>query len=228
MSKKAQRIYEITELRAKKATEGDSQSMTVEGYAALFNRETTIEIPWAGISWREQIAPGAFSKSVSEGRVKALWNHDTGIILGAQENRSLNLREDNTGLWFEIKIPDTQAGRDAYTLIDGGFVRGMSFGFSVNKENVQEEKGKIPLRTIEDVTLYEVSATAFPAYPETSVASRDAESADPFIKVLMDKRAEQPAADPVVPYEDTPEFAKRYLYVLRRKEQMSAIAKLSR
>lgn len=225
MSKKATRIYEITDVRATKGKGDNASAMTVEGYAALFNRETIINIGWADISWREQIAPGAFQRSVDDGKVKALWNHDTGAVIGAQENKSLNLREDSTGLWFEIQIPDTQAGRDAFTLIDEGYVRGMSFGFSVNKETVKEEKGKLALRTIEDVTLYEISATAFPAYPETTVASREAEAKDPFIQELLNKKQKE---SELVPYEDTPEFAKRFMQVLKAKQQLAAIAKFNR
>jgi HK97 family phage prohead protease len=69
-------------------------------------------------------------------------------------------------------LPDTTTGRDVRELIRAGILSGVSFGFTVNKDSwavVNNEK----IRTLESVTLYEISPTANPAYPDTSVALRN-------------------------------------------------------
>lgn len=147
---------------------------TVAGYAAVFNSETDI-----GGAFREKIAPGAFSPSLN-GDVRALWNHDTGQVIGRTKAGTLRLNEDDHGLAVEIDLPDTQAGRDLRENMRLGNVDGMSFGFRVTKQE-WDETGAIPLRTIQEVELFEVSAVTFPAYEDTEIALRS----------LDDERAER-------------------------------------
>ena len=49
----------------------DDVTVSVEGYAAVFNQETVI-----GGRWREQIAPGAFRDAIGRDDVVFLVNHD--------------------------------------------------------------------------------------------------------------------------------------------------------
>lgn len=142
---------------------------TVAGYAAVFDSETDI-----GGMFREKIAPGAFSPSLN-GDVRALWNHDTNHVLGRTKAGTLRLSEDDKGLAVEIDLPDTQAARDLRENMRLGNVDGMSFGFRVTKQE-WDESGDIPLRTIQEVELFEVSAVTFPAYEDTELALRSLES----------------------------------------------------
>ena len=58
-------------------------------------------------------------------------SHDTSIVLGSTRAGTLKLTEDERGLLVEASLPDTQAGRDAATLIKRGDVTGFSFSFRV-------------------------------------------------------------------------------------------------
>lgn len=154
-----------TELRA--AVDG-SGKRTIAGYAAVFNRLSVVL--WG---FREEIAPGAFAASL-QNDVRALWNHDTGQVLGRTVNGSLRLEEDGTGLVFELSLPDTQMGRDAYTLIERGDVSQMSFGFRMLPDGEQwriDDAGQY-IRRLTAVDLLEVSPVTFPAYTDTSVGVR--------------------------------------------------------
>jgi HK97 family phage prohead protease len=142
-----------------------ADGQTVAGYAAIFNSETDI-----GGMFREKIAPGAFKPSLT-GDVRALWNHDSSHVLGRTKAGTLRLSEDDRGLAVEIDLPDTQAGRDLRENMRLGNVDGMSFGFRVTKQE-WDESGDIPLRTINEVELFEVSAVTFPAYEDTELALR--------------------------------------------------------
>lgn len=138
---------------------------TIAGYAAVFNSTADI-----GDSFREVIAPGAFSGSLNAD-VRALIDHDSGRVIGRTTAGTLRLREDANGLAVEIDLPDTTDGRDLATLIERGDVSGMSFGFVVTKQ-MWDETGPTPTRTIQAVDLREVSVVAFPAYDDTSIALR--------------------------------------------------------
>jgi HK97 family phage prohead protease len=148
----------------------DGDKKTAAGYAALFNSQTDI-----GGYFREQIAPGAFAEAI-KGDVRALIDHDTGRVIGRTAAGTLRLTEDATGLAAEIDLPDTTDGRDLAVQLERGDITGMSFGFRVTHDE-WDETGDTPLRTIHKLELLEVSAVAFPAYPDTSLAMRSLEAA---------------------------------------------------
>lgn len=147
------------------------EKRTLTGYAAVYNSDTRI-----GDYFIERIAPGAFDKSIRDGDVRALIDHDTGRVIGRSKSGTLRLASDSRGLKVEIDVPDTADGRDLMTLVERGDVGGMSFGFRVTKQH-WDESGDMPVRTIQEVELFEVSAVAFPAYEDTTLAKRTLESA---------------------------------------------------
>ena len=142
---------------------------TLKGYAAVFNSDTTI-----GDFFIERIDPAAFNGAIGAD-VRALVDHDTGRVIGRTKAGTLRLEIDNRGLKVEIDVPDTADGRDLWTLVERGDVSGMSFGFRVTKQE-WDETGDMPVRTILEVELFEVSAVAFPAYDNTAIAVRSLEA----------------------------------------------------
>lgn len=154
-----------------RAVTTDEGTRTATGYAALFNTKTDI-----GGYWTETIAPGAFTKSLQERDVVALHSHDRGRVVGRTGAGTLTLREDERGLAFENPLPDTTDGRDLAVQIDRKDIPGMSFGFSARKEQWDETVDP-PHRTILEAALYEITYTASPAYPDTTVGLRSLEHA---------------------------------------------------
>ena len=137
---------------------------TLTGYAAVFNQEARIT------DFVEVIAPGAFAKSLADGRdILALADHDTRAVLGRTRSGTLALHEDSHGLAFTLTLPDTQHGRDLAELARRGDLGGMSFGFTA-----QDEVWHGSRRELREVELHEVSVVqAHPAYPETTVSLRN-------------------------------------------------------
>lgn len=181
-------IYQPPELR----DDGDG---VVNGYAAMYNRETVI----MGL-WREQIAPGAFRSALDgEDDVRALFNHDPSILLGRTKSRTLRLSEDANGLKYEIDLPATQDARDVRELIKRGDVSGSSFGFRINDEEWDDtptKNGQLPLVTIRSVELFDVSPVTFPAYPQTSVTARSrGEQLAEQVKAFQRRMAETSVRD---------------------------------
>lgn len=151
-------------------TRASDDKRTLSGYAAVFNSDTAI-----GDYFVERVAPGAFAETIS-GDIRALVDHDWGRVIGRTKSGTLRLSEDAKGLRVEVDVPNTTDGNDLWELVERGDVSGMSFGFRVTKQS-WDETGDTPVRTIEAVELYEVSAVAFPAYDDTSIGKRDLEAA---------------------------------------------------
>ncbi|MER9623996.1 HK97 family phage prohead protease [Mesorhizobium sp. M0222] len=160
---------------------------TLIGYAAVWNSDTTI-----GDYFIERIAPGAFSKAIG-GDILALYDHDMGRVLGRTRSKTLRLAEDSHGLKVEIDVPDTSDGNDLWILVERGDVAGMSFAFRATKQE-WDDTGDLPKRTVLEAELYEVTATANPAYPDTTLAARSLEAARNELDQAR-KDAEKRAAD---------------------------------
>ena len=69
-------IRQIRSVASEFNTREDGEALSIEGYFAVFNSTYNI---MPGMS--ESVAPGAFTDTVS-GDVRALINHDTGLVLG--------------------------------------------------------------------------------------------------------------------------------------------------
>ena len=162
------RYFKAREIRAE-AKEGSAG--TISGYAIVFD-ELSEELGFY-TTFREKIRRGAFADSMN-GDVYAFWSHDSSVVLGRTTNKTLRLKEDAHGVGFELDLPDTTAGRDAFALIKRGDVSGMSFGFMVETEewDYGTDDNEDRIRTIVKGKLFEVSPTAFPAYPQTEVDTR--------------------------------------------------------
>lgn len=145
----------------------------LSGYFAVFNSPYEV---FAG--WVETIAPGAFARYLAEGGgTKALWNHDTDIVLGNTAPGTLTLREDEIGLSGEIEInnADTDA-LNAYARVARGDVEGCSIGFDIARQDEWwDDEGVYHTRILEVDPLYEVSPCTFPAYSATSIEARSME-----------------------------------------------------
>ncbi len=166
--KKEVRILKIAELRVRRDADNP---VKIEGYAAVFDRDSE------NMGFIERIAPGAFKNALKKSDVRALFNHDSNIILGRMSAGTLELKEDKKGLFMSVTPPDTQLIRDmVLSPIERGDVTQQSFGFNIKSDEWKDLDKDIPTRTILEVNeLFDVSPVTFPAYPDTDVALRSLE-----------------------------------------------------
>lgn len=160
-----------------RAEESDDNKKAIVGYAAIYNSPTTIR-DWWGDEFLEEIAQGAFEKSLNEDNVRALYNHNPDHILGATKSGTLKLISDSKGLRYELELPNTQVANDLYESVKRKDIEGNSFGFKVRSDvwsKVEQEGKEIMKRTLTDVKLIEISPTPFPAYSDTEVDCRSLE-----------------------------------------------------
>jgi uncharacterized protein len=164
MTKKIERrTFTIKNVEARQAEDG---TMRLSGYAAVFN-DDSVPLPFI-----ERIAPGAFRKTLTETPdVRLLINHE-GLPLARTKNGTLRLKEDEIGLYMDADLPDTQAARDLYTLVERGDVDQMSFAFRVIRQKWNEGRTE---RTLTELSLADgdVSVVTYPAYPTTTVEARE-------------------------------------------------------
>ncbi len=155
------------ELRA-----NEDGTMTVKGYVNKTDQLSNV----LGTTKRfvEKIAKGAFSKAIlnAEQDIDFLAEHNSKLILASTRNGSLQLREDEQGLFMSATISQTTWGRDYYQLINDGILRNMSFGFRTLSDSWKSLGNGLFERTIDELALYEVSVVKNPAYSQSTIAAR--------------------------------------------------------
>lgn len=160
----------------------DGADPVFTGHAAVFNQRTAIGNPFTW-GFYEQVATGAFTKTLQEGDARFLVDHDTSMIVARKSAGDLRLVEDSIGLDTEADLDqEVSYVRDLTRNVQMRRITGMSFGFIVTKddwtsEEVETSTGdpiEVEVRTIREVQLLEVSAVTFPAYEQTDAAIRSA------------------------------------------------------
>ena len=145
----------------------ENEPTKIVGYAARFNELS--EEMWG---MREKIAPGAFKEAIGKSDVRALWNHDPNYVLGRTKNGTLQIREDEHGLFYEVTPPDAQWARDLMESIKRGDVDQSSFAFTVEAQEWDERSDPITRTIVKVRELFDVSPVTFPAYPTATSGVR--------------------------------------------------------
>lgn len=198
---KPSKTYESRVYAMRFDMEGDS---SVVGYAAVFNK-------WSRDlgGFKEIIQPNAF-KDVLKDDVVALFNHRIDNILGRTSSGTVEIWQDDEGLGYRVKLPNTQLGKDIRELIERGDITESSLGFSLDPgDSSWNFSGDIPTHTIKRVSrLWDVSPVTWAAYPDTSVSAevmqrllRESDEQERMMAQQARARAEQ-------------EYRERKLYIL--------------
>ncbi|AXN39621.1 HK97 family phage prohead protease [Peribacillus butanolivorans] len=147
-------------------------SLTVSGYVNKTGQLS--EILGVTKRFKEKIARGAFSRAIQSAKrdVDFLAEHKGDLILASTRNGSLQLNEDEQGLFMSAKVTPTSWGKDYYELINSGILRNMSFGFRTIKDSWKQIESNLYERTIEELELFEVSVVKNPAYSQSTIAAR--------------------------------------------------------
>ena len=120
----------------------------------------------------EVIAPGAFASALEPGAdVLCLRDHDQKILLGRTKSRTLTLHDSPEGLRFSVNLPNTTQAADLIESVERGDLDANSFGFLCERDRWTGGAGTA-VRTLQQVTLFEISPCSFPAYSASSVALR--------------------------------------------------------
>ncbi len=158
------------EARAEK--NGDGQSVIV-GRPIVYEQKTDLGY------FDEIIERGALDKTDLRD-VRFLVNHDISKIPLARSrknngNSTMQLTVDNDGMSIRVTL-DTENNSDAralYSAVERGDISGMSFMFSVKRDEWDNLESDHPTRRVKEIgTVVEVSAVTFPAYDQTEISTR--------------------------------------------------------
>jgi uncharacterized protein len=144
----------------------EAQTANIVGYSPIFN---SLSVDLGG--FREKVAPGATKKTIREQDIPLLINHD-GLPLASSGSGTMTMREDDRGLRWEATLD--RADPDVQRLIPKmrrGDLSKTSFAFEIVKVTWDETQ-KPPVRTLQEIRLYDVSVVSRPAYPQSEVKLR--------------------------------------------------------
>ena len=162
-------ILEVRELEDKTGDE-----MIVTGYASTFNEPYTL---YEDDDWRfDEVVDSRAFEDTDMSDVILQYDHE-GRVFARISNGTLSVTPDERGLLIEADLGGTELGRQLYEEIRGGYTNKMSFGFTIDAEDIldtKSEDGKsLTVRTIKSVRkLYDVSAVSLPANDATSISVR--------------------------------------------------------
>ena len=176
MAVKSDREYRdmTMEIRTAENEEAPEERKVVTGYASTFNEPYTL---YENDDWRfnEVVDARAFDNT-DMSDVIMQYDHE-GRVFARMSNNTLTVIPDERGLLIEADLGGTELGRQLFEEIRGGYTNKMSFGFTVDGEDILDTKdadGKaLTVRTITSVRkLYDVSAVSLPANDATSISVR--------------------------------------------------------
>ena len=176
MAVKSDREYRdmTMEIRTAENEEAPEERKVVRGYASTFNEPYTL---FETDDWRfnEVVDARAFDNT-DMSDVIMQYDHE-GRVFARMSNNTLTVIPDERGLLIEADLGGTELGRQLFEEIRGGYTNKMSFGFTVDGEEILDTKdadGKdLTVRTITSVRkLYDVSAVSLPANDATSISVR--------------------------------------------------------
>lgn len=108
------------------------------------------------------VVEGAYKSSIKKGGrnkngIPMLWQHNSSDVPGVWTS----LKEDNMGLLVEGQLlMDTQLGKETYSRLKAGAVKGLSIGYDVIEEEIDRDN---EIRYLKKLDLWEISLVTFPA-----------------------------------------------------------------
>lgn len=152
--------------------DADDGAMLIEGYPIVYEVFASI---WG---FREVIRTGAAGQALKRSDEFVLWDHESAQPMARRSAGTLEVKEDEKGVFIRADVSKTRWGRDGYEAIKAGVTTQMSFAFDVapdgQKWRVDEiEDVKIDTREITEFgQIYDYSPVSYPAYKQTIVNAR--------------------------------------------------------
>lgn len=176
----------------------DNGQKVLVGYAAVFYdpNDPGTEFRLQPNLW-ERVGRTAFDETLASGEdLIAAVNHNPSQLLGRRSSGTLRISKDDTGLRYEVDIPDTQVGHDLVVMVERGDMVGSSFRF-VDAKSKWSDSGSRSTRELVGLKLRDVGPVTEPAYTATSVSLRSDEEAEIAKELEMLQRDHQIEADRV-------------------------------
>ncbi len=166
MSKERELRKVLSPISIRSAAAGSDSPGTIEGMIHTYGSVADLH------TFTEEVLPHAFDDAVNSGDdICCFFNHEPSNLLGRRSARTASYRATDDGLWFSCTLPNTQAGRDVYTLASRGDLQGCSWMFTVDPQDEKISAGgpRGTHRTIKRISqLFEGGPVSMPAYKNGS------------------------------------------------------------
>lgn len=171
----------------------DEQGAIITGRPIVYNERANIGL------FDEIIMPGALDKTDLTD-VRFLVNHDVSKIPLARSRRNtgnstMQLSVDEYGMnldWVRLDVENNVEARSLYSAVQRGDISGMSFMFSVARDEWDDLDSDHPTRRILEIgSVVEVSAVTFPAYNATEIYARSKEALESARSALESARRQR-------------------------------------
>ena len=157
------------EIRAEE-TDKEKRGGQLTGLPIVFDQATDL-------GWYEETIDRSALDDTDLKDVMFLIGHDTSMVPLARsrnnnENSTMQMTVTERGMEIrvDLDIEGNPRAAELYSAVKRGDITGMSFMFTVNEDKWDDIDTDHPKRTILGIRkVYEVSAVAFPAYPQTSI-----------------------------------------------------------
>ena len=176
-----------------RAEENGSGERILTGRPIVYNSRTDLGY------YDEIIETGALNETDLRD-VRFLVNHDTKMIPLARSRRNngnstMKLTPDFEGLnidFVKLDVENNSTARALFSAVKRGDLSGMSFMFSIDKEQWDDLESDHPTRRILKIgSVVEISACTFPAYDSTEINARSKEELDSARSVLEKARQQR-------------------------------------
>ena len=168
----------------------------IVGRPIVYNSKTDL-------GWFDEIIEAGALDEANLKDVRFLVNHNTDMIPLARsrnnnENSTMQLEVDKEGMGIRVNL-DTEnntEARNLYSAIKRGDITGMSFMFTIDREEWEALETDHPTRHIKAIgQVFEVSAVTFPAYEATEISARDKEALESAKATLESVRSQSLESD---------------------------------
>ena len=186
-----------------RAEENEQHGTFITGTPIVFGQATDM-------GWYEETINRDALKDTDLKDVAFLVGHNTGMIPLARsrnnnENSTMQMTVGDDGMDIRVDL-DTENNAEAralYSAVKRGDMTGMSFMFTVDKDSWTDAESDYPKREILSIRkVFEVSAVAFPAYPQTSIQAASEDASLESVRASLESARQQLAEERAKQAED--------------------------
>ena len=157
----------------------------IKGIAVPYGQQTEL---WTGNF--ELFERGSLAESLEADDVRVLYNHNPDAVLARKGAGTVTFEDREQGVFVDMIVneEDTEA-LNIYARVKRGDIPGWSIGFISEKEDSEYRADGSVLNKVKRATVVEFSVCPFPAYSQTEISARKADSLS-IRKEILKKRLE--------------------------------------
>ena len=186
-----------------RAEQNEEHGTFITGTPIVFNRAT--DMGW----YEETINKDALNECDLKD-VAFLVGHNTGMIpLARSRNNNehstmqMTVNDDGMDIRVDLDTENNAEARALYSAVKRGDMTGMSFMFVVDNDSWADADSDYPKREILSIRkVFEVSAVAFPAYPQTTIQAASEDTTLDSARVSLESARQQLAEERAKQAED--------------------------